>query len=97
MVVLTSQLSPLRIAGLAVPNVSGRLGMTICPGKKGPSAGEHHWNRDIEQDMEAIARWPARAVISLLEDFELDQLEVRNLGSAVRDHGMKWFYRRAAR
>lgn len=89
---LTSVSSPIRIAELSVPGVPGRLGLTICPGKKGPSAADHSWDRDIKVDVEAISKWPARAVLSLLEDFELDLLEVRTLGETVRNSGMEWVH-----
>lgn len=92
MPVLTSQSSPLRIAELAVPRVPGRLGLTICPGKKGPSAADHHWERDIDKDMDAVAKWSPNAVVTILEDFELDLLDVRLLGDSVRSRDMGWFH-----
>jgi len=48
------------------------------------------WDRDIDLDIESVKRWGATAVISLLEDFEYDELAVRNLPSVYEDN-FRWF------
>lgn len=88
----TSEASPLRIAELKVPRVEAKIGLTLCPGKKGPSASDHYWDRDLTADLSIIVEWPAAAVVSLLEEFELDMLHVRELGAAIQAQEVEWFH-----
>lgn len=81
---------PLRIDNLPLGN--GRLGITFCPGKKGESHFGAVWDRDIELDMDAIKRWGANAVLSLIEDHECELLGVPGLGEAVKAHDIEWFH-----
>ncbi|MCK8514994.1 phosphatase [Methylonatrum kenyense] len=78
----TSQTSPLRIAAVDTAD-GGVIGMTFCPGKVGPG---HNcfWERDVAEDLEAIAAWQADRVITLMEDHELQAYQVADLGYQVR-------------
>lgn len=89
---LTSVDSPLRIASVHVSH-GGRIGMTICPGKKSStSISGHGWDRDLSIDIQAIRDWGADTVITLMEDWELRQYQVDNLGSEIRAAGMTWLH-----
>jgi hypothetical protein len=46
--------SPLRIAEIVLGESEGRLGLTICPGKKDLPRG---WDRDLEKDLRAMRDW----------------------------------------
>lgn len=71
---------PLRIAELSVPGIPGVIGMTICPGKKGPSAYGQSWDRDLETDLELIRQdWHARVMVTLLDAHEFHMLGVEAL------------------
>jgi hypothetical protein len=48
--VRTSASHPLRIDALPAGSAGGQIGITFCPGKKGPSASGYDWDRDLEQD-----------------------------------------------
>jgi len=85
----TSQSSPLRIAEVRVPEHEGRLGLTLCPGKKDRAAG---WNRDLHEDLKAIRNWGASMIISLIEPHEFELLQVSDLGELVLHFGMKWVH-----
>lgn len=76
----TSITHPLIINTIQVGN--GELGLTFCPGKKQPAAMTGVWDRDMELDLLAIEEWGATSVISLLEPFEYQELEVPNLPEA---------------
>jgi len=80
--------SPIQIAALPLPRTRGLLGLTVCPGKR-ESESEH---RSMDADMAAIANWPAHAVVTLLENPELDLLNVQSLGESIREHGMEWIH-----
>lgn len=60
-----------------------RIAITPCPGKR---------QRDLEQDLEQLNSWGARAVVTLVEDYELEMLKVENMKSAVEQIKMKWFH-----
>ena len=79
--------SPLRIASpAAFPN----LGLSLCPGKLDPYAMTGPTSRNLQEDIAVIKNWGASLVVSLLEDFELELLGVRDLGKAVAEAGMEW-------
>ena len=86
----TSKTHPLQIDEvLCLPGV---LGLTFCPGKKGPSVFGAAWDRDLEIDVEAIRSWAASTVVTLVEARELDMLQVSGLGQAIAEAGIKWMH-----
>lgn len=91
MSLLTSHSSPLDIATVQCPNVSGVIGMTICPGKHQADAVSGHFQRDLNLDLDLIQAWEATAVVSLMADSELSALKVDQLGEQVESRGMLWF------
>jgi hypothetical protein len=62
-----------------LPFHNGALGLTFCPGKKQAYAMTGAWNRDIDLDQNVVEAWGATTVISLLEEFEYDELQVPEL------------------
>lgn len=86
----TSRTDPLRIDALPLSN--GQLGITFCPGKKGPSTFGGEWDRDLELDLDAIKAWGGRIVLSLMEDHEYEMLGVSGLEASVKARGMKWLH-----
>lgn len=87
----TSKSHPLQIATVDVPGTEGAIGVTLCPGKKDDSAMTGAWRRDLGIDVSAIHSWGAQAVVCLMESFELELLDVKNLPSAVEKAGIAWF------
>ncbi|MBY0438211.1 MAG: cyclin-dependent kinase inhibitor 3 family protein [Burkholderiales bacterium] len=88
----TSLSDPLRLDELPVGNRGGLLGITLCPGKKAPSLEGFLWDRDLELDLDAIDRWGAKAVLTLIEDEEFDTLKVPALGAGVKARGLHWHH-----
>lgn len=86
----TSVTDPLWIASLPVGG--GTLGLTLCPGKRGPSLSGAWWERDLAVDVAAIAAWGAGAVVTLIEEDEFALLGVEELPEAVRAAGMAWHH-----
>ncbi len=70
----------------------GRIGITFCPGKCQPAAMSGSWKRDLGADLDVIANWGAAAVVTLLEEHELESLAVPHLGQAVAERHMQWFH-----
>ena len=83
MVARTSVTHPLQIASVPAGNGMGRIGITVCPGKKQPGAMSGSWDRDLDIDVAAIADWGAAAVITLVENHEMKALGVEALGNEV--------------
>lgn len=86
----TSQTHPLQIAEVRASPAHGRIGITFCPGKHDSAARTGAWARDLGADLDAIAAWGARLVVTLVEPGELDVLKVPHLGAEVRRLGLDW-------
>jgi len=86
----TSHSHPLQIAEVRASPAHGRIGITFCPGKQDPMAATGAWARNLDVDLDAIAAWGARLVLTLVEPAELRTLAVANLGQEVERRGMDW-------
>ena len=74
----TSSDHPLQIDSVSVPNTTGRIGMTFCPGKKQRNALTGDWRRDLAMDLDAIQAWGATVIVNLIEDHEMVDLGVQD-------------------
>lgn len=88
----TSQTHPLQIAEVRASPAHGRIGITFCPGKRDLMASTGAWARDLATDLDAIAAWGARLVLTLVEPHELRLLKVPDLGHEVRRRGIVWHH-----
>lgn len=86
----TSQTHPLQIAEVRGNPAHGRIGITFCPGKHDAAASTGAWARDLATDLDTIAAWGARLVLTLVEPAELAGLKVPHLGAEVRRRGIDW-------
>ncbi len=76
----------LRIDWIGLPGPkgpAGRLGITICPGRRDRG-------RDLAADLEVLANEKVSRVICMVTDAELEWAGVRELGSAVNARGMQF-------
>ena len=74
------------------PFFTGAIGITFCLGKTVPSLYGSPWDRDLEMDLDTIWTWGAQAVLTLIEDHEMQELGVPQLGERVRLRGMNWVH-----
>lgn len=88
----TSLSHPLRIDVVAASPSEGEIGLTFCPGKKGPSGSSYDWDRDLDLDIDAVQAWKPKAVVTLIEDFEFEMLGVPNLGASLQGRGIEWHH-----
>lgn len=88
----TSEKHPLQIATIPAGSDMGAVGVTFCPGKIDPHAFTGPWSRDLTTDLQAIHDWGAAVVVTLMENFELDDLRVPDLGNRVQDLHMEWIH-----
>ena len=86
----TSQTHPLQIAEVRAEPGFGRIGITFCPGKHDRMASTGSWERDLATDLDAIAAWGAKLVLTLVESAELKALKVPSLGCDVLLRGIDW-------
>jgi len=68
---LTSHTNPLRIDAVSLVDGRGKIGMTLCPGKKETNAISGDWDRDLDLDLARIMDWGASALVSLMEREEM--------------------------
>lgn len=92
MAILTSQSHPLRIDEAEPLSGWGLIGMSICPGKQQPGARSGSWQRDLDLDINAVKGWGAKAVISLMEMQEHDELGIEDLPEKIWGLGMDWIH-----
>ena len=89
----TSITDPIWVSEIDHPDQPGKIGVSICPGKKSPSVFGGIWDRDLALDLTAIKRdFDPTAIVTLMTDDELSVNKVPNLGQAVLDSGMEWFH-----
>jgi ADP-ribosyl-[dinitrogen reductase] hydrolase len=91
--VKTSLTHPLEILAVAVPQ-SGKIGMTLCPGKRQPHAMTGPWQRDLAMDMAAIAAFETRLLVSLMEAHEMSDAGVSPVAmrEAATAQGIAWLH-----
>lgn len=89
---LTSENSPLRIDTIPLPGNRGHIGMTICPGKKDRSYSGTAWDRDLNTDLDVVTAWGADAVVTLMEQFELELLGITDLPALLESRGTEWHH-----
>lgn len=87
----TSASHPLAIAEVQASSAHGAIGVTLCPGKQQRGALSGSWARDLAADLDVIRSWGAAAVVSLIEEQEMVDLGVAELGTAVSERHMAWY------
>jgi len=87
----TSQDHPLQIAPLKTSG-PGLIGMTLCPGKKDQAALTGAWDRDLDIDLQAILDWGGKVLVTLMEEYELRQLGVEDIGERAGEIGLTWYH-----
>ena len=50
------------------------------------------WARDLDTDLDTIEHWGAAAVVTLIEDHEMESLGVTSLGDGVTSRSMSWYH-----
>lgn len=88
----TSKTHPIEIAAVPLPTGTGIIGVTLCPGKKDPSAMTGAWDRDLKADLSAIKAWGTSALVCLVEVHELKTLKVGELAEATQAAGLRWLH-----
>ena len=91
-IVKTSVSHPIRVDAVRPRDGFGQIGLTLCPGKKYPWGIAGNWERDLDLDLERIRKWGATAVVSLITEEEIRDLQVQDISRAVADRHMEWWH-----
>ncbi|MEQ3724487.1 MULTISPECIES: ADP-ribosylglycohydrolase family protein [unclassified Alcanivorax] len=85
-----SETHPLRIDSFSLWN--GKVGLTLCPGKRQAVSTTGSWDRDLNSDLSTIEDWSADSVLSLLEGHEMDYLHVPELPEKMPEVCLNWLH-----
>ena len=70
----------------------GQVSLSCCPGRAAawllPSVSQ----RELERDIATISRWGAKALVSLLDDFEFARLHLRRLPDLAAAAELAWYH-----
>ena len=88
----SSETHPLQIDWITSNLFTGRIGITLCPGKYQPVSWSGGWNRNLEIDIDVIGDSGSTVVVSLVEDNEMRVLGVQGLGKAILAREMEWIH-----
>ena len=73
----TSITDPIWVSRIDRQDQLGKIGVSICPGKKSPSVFGGIWDRDLALDLTAIKRdFDPSAIVTLMTDDELSANKV---------------------
>ena len=73
----TSITDPIQVTQVSYLDHLGKIGITICPGKKGPSSFGGNWDRDLDRDLAVIQEeFDPRVIITLMTEEELNLSKV---------------------
>jgi len=73
----------------------GKIGITFCPGKYQKNALSGCWNRDLDLDLQYISKYDSRnisTIVTLIQKYEFEQLNVENLPLKIRQYGFNWLH-----
>ncbi len=90
----TSITHPLRIDSIKINSRTGKIGITLCPGKKQKMAMTGSWYRDLETDMAAINSSGYSSLVTLMEEHELKYygVPITDMESITKSYGLDWFF-----
>lgn len=91
-VIRTSRTDPLRIDSVQPKGMTGRIGMTLCPGKIQTNARGGEWRRDLREDLRCIQNWEAVALLNLLTPAEIRDLGISEIEVETKQLGILYFH-----
>gem|GEM_PF-111778 len=91
-VIRTSRTDPLRIDSVQPKGMTGRIGMTLCPGKIQTNARGGEWRRDLREDLRCIQNWEAVALLNLLTPAEIRDLGISEIEEETKQLGILYFH-----
>ena len=74
---------PLETFAVKIPELGSEILITPCPGKRA---------RDLGLDLDQVRDYGCSAVLTLVQDHELEMLDVLDMGTRVEERGMAWLH-----
>jgi len=85
----TSDTDPIHVDWLDGLRLSGQIGLTFAPGKIGSAAFGGAWDRDLDKDLDRLAReYRVDVLICLVEYWELANWQIEALFTKCGDRGI---------
>ena len=78
----TSKSHPIKVDWFSYPAITGKIGITLCPGKCQPISWSGGWNRDLETDTQTFGM--EVHYNQSIEQKEMEELQVPNLGDVIQ-------------
>jgi ADP-ribosyl-[dinitrogen reductase] hydrolase len=73
-----------------VEHGGGIVGLSMCPGRSDSDLFGNGWYRDIDQDLLVLRSWAPDLTITLMEQHELQDSRVSDLGPRIAGIGLNW-------
>jgi ADP-ribosyl-[dinitrogen reductase] hydrolase len=67
------------------------LGLGSCPGRSVQSLDVVAGRQVLERDIRMVSSWRAKALVTVLEDEELKELKIEDVGATATRAGIWWF------
>ena len=74
---------PLETFAVKIPELGSEILITPCPGKRA---------RDLGLDLDQVRDYGCSAVLTLVQDHELEMLDVLDMCTRVEERGMAWLH-----
>ena len=81
---------PLKVNWIPIKEDTGRIGMTLCPGKYQPVSWTGGWDRQLSTDIATLVELKTDRVVSLITDADMEMLRVTELPQQIAEQGMDW-------
>jgi len=88
----TSDTHPLRIDYVPVANVTGKIGLTFCPGKRCEGLYGGTWERDLAKDLAVIENLGSKVLVTLMESHEFAILGVPEFPNTLEGSAIEWLH-----
>lgn len=75
---------------VAIPGIKGLIGISACPGLKEETTRFDLYGEKLINDLVAIHNWGAVALVTLLDEFELSTLGVKDLPNKAKQLSIQW-------
>ena len=82
---------PFTLSVVGAGHCRGQLAVSCCPGRAAPWLLPSVSQRELERDIATIARWGAKVLVSLLDDFEFSRLHLRRLPEFAAAAVLTWY------
>lgn len=81
---------PLMVNWIPIEGDTGRIGLTLCPGKYQPVSWTGGWDRTLSIDIATLVDLETDRIVSLITDEDMELLRVTELPQEIAEQGLVW-------